>query len=800
MVTLSIEYALSADAFMPHGMCYLWQPGVLTLNIVSDGLITIAYLSIPFSLLLFVRKRVNIEFDWIILFFALFIVACSFSHLMEIVTIWYPMYWLAGGIKAVTAFASVATSILLMKWVPKALHIPSQSSLQRANMDLKREVSERTRAEDRLQLANTTLEVRVAERVAELKMLNEKLLRDKARFEIAADAAGLGFWTLDVKSDSLRWDKGMFALYNLAPLTEAQSFSRWTDCLHPEDRERCEREARDALSGGHTYDTEFRTVRSDGEIRHLRSAGRISRDAEGQVTHMFGVTLDITEGRRADERFRLAIDAAPTGMLLMSITGAIVMVNAEIEHLFGYKRAELIGKEIEMLVPERFRLRHPEFRRGFFDAPRARAMGGGTDLYGLRKDGSEMPVEIGLNPLRTSEGEFVLSSIVDLSQRREVDRLRADFVSTVSHELRTPLTSISGSLGLLQSGALGALPEKAVAMVDIACKNSKRLVRIINDILDIGKLEAGQLTLQAASVPLLGLLQQAIEANASFADKCDVRLRFEGTSSDDRVSVDPDRLVQVLTNLLSNAAKFSPAGAEVLVRMMPQSTVIRVEVQDSGPGIALEFQSRIFEKFAQAESSAIRRFEGTGLGLSISRGLIEAMGGTIGFTTSIGEGTTFYLELPRTESAADATRMNRISESAAVQVLRSTAAALPPHPNLLPKLLYVEDDEDLIAVIGATLAGRVDIVAASGLRDAEQLLRDQQFDLIILDHALADGNGLVLVDRILEFTGHKVPIILLVADMPKDIHEKVDAVLIKSQTSATQAAATILFHLATDRP
>ncbi|MEA3179355.1 MAG: hypothetical protein QOI59_2878 [Gammaproteobacteria bacterium] len=676
---------------------------------------------------------------------------------------------------------------------------PSIEQLQKANMDLAREVVERTNAEERLRLANTTLEERVAERLAELKTLNETLMRDQARSEIAADAARLGFWTLVIEPESLQWDKRMFALYGLTPVAGVQPFSLWTRCLHPEDRERCEREVRDALFEGPEYDTEFRIVRPDGEMRYLRASGRISRDAEGRITRMFGINLDITESRRADERFRLAIDAAPTGMLLMNLTGAIVMVNSEIEHLFGYSRVELIGKQVELLVPERFRLHHPKFRQEFFVAPRARAMGAGRDLYGLRKDGSQMPVEIGLNPLTTSEGEFVLSSIVDLSQRQEVERLRADFVSTVSHELRTPLTSISGSLGLLQSGALGALPEKAAAMVGIASKNSKRLVRIINDILDIGKLDAGQLTLQTVSIPLVDLLHQAIEANASFAEKCEVRLRFEGASADDRVSVDPDRLVQVLTNLLSNAAKFSAPGAEVRVRMIPHPNHVRVEVADSGPGIAVEFQKRIFEKFAQAESSATRRFEGTGLGLSIARNLIDSMGGTIGYTTSIGVGTIFYLELPRTEQAANAKRMSRISESAAHRLLSSTAPALTGGPQLVPKLLYVEDDENLITVIRATLAGRADIVAARGLRDAEKLLRDQQFDMVILDQSLPDGNGLVLVDRIPGLIGHAVPIILLATDVPSNIHEKVNAVLIKSQTSATQAAATILSHLPADR-
>ena len=178
-------------------------------------------------------------------------------------------------------------------------------------------------------LANATLEIRVAERLEELKTLNETLMRDKARFEIAADAAALGFWTLEVESDLLQWDKRMFALYGLAPLAETQPFSHGAGCLHPEDRERFEKEAREALSGGQAYDTEFRIVRSDGETRYMKAAGRISRDTEGRVTRMFGINLDITESRRADERFRLAIDAAPTGMLLMSLTGTIVMANAE---------------------------------------------------------------------------------------------------------------------------------------------------------------------------------------------------------------------------------------------------------------------------------------------------------------------------------------------------------------------------------------------------------------------------------------------------------------------------------------
>jgi signal transduction histidine kinase len=181
--------------------------------------------------------------------------------------------------------------------------------------------------------------------------------------------------------------------------------------------------------------------------------------------------------------------------------------------------------------------------------------------------------------------------------------------------------------------------------VRIANENSGRLAKIINDILDIGKHEAGQLDLRIESTALYELLRRGIEANAAYAEKCDVRFRLESGSTDVRVLADPDRLMQVVTNLLSNAAKFSSTGTEVRVRIRSVGATIRVEVEDSGPGIAESFQSRVFEKFSQAESSSSRRFEGTGLGLSIARKLIEAMGGSIGYSTRVGRGTIFYFEL-----------------------------------------------------------------------------------------------------------------------------------------------------------
>jgi PAS domain S-box-containing protein len=486
-----------------------------------------------------------------------------------------------------------------------------------------------------------------SERIGQLEALNRNLVEDAARSAIAADAAGLGFWTFDVDSKALYWDETMFRLYGLLPSEAQEPEALRASCAQIAGRFKLENITGDAIDGGRDYDLEFNTVHPNGAVRHLKAVARIIRNADGRALRMLGVTFDITERKRSDEQFRLAIEAAPTGMLLTDLRGSIVLVNAQVEKLFGYQRSELLGQAMELLVPEGFRTNTYGFHRELLGDP-TMPLG---HFRGLRKDGSQVPVEIGLTPLVTSEGEFVLSSIVDLSPRLELDRIRNEFVSTVSHELRTPLTSIRGSLGLLQSGAMGTLSGEAEEMVAIAYKNSGRLVRIIDDILDIGTIDAGNLRLQMSIVVLGELLQQSVEANAGFAEQCGVRFLLEPVATTDLVMADPARLMQVVVNLLSNAAKFSPPGGAVLIRVRMAATKLRIEVEDSGTGIPEAFKIHVFDKFAQADPSTARRFAGTGLGLNIARKLVEAMSGSIGFYSAIPHGTIFFVELPRSESA-----------------------------------------------------------------------------------------------------------------------------------------------------
>jgi signal transduction histidine kinase len=236
--------------------------------------------------------------------------------------------------------------------------------------------------------------------------------------------------------------------------------------------------------------------------------------------------------------------------------------------------------------------------------------------------------------------------ISPLAERKRIEQLKDDFVSTVSHELRTPLTSISGSLGLLVGNPAWNLPKPAERLLAIAHANSQRLVRLVNDILDIEKIESGKVAFDLKRVKVQGLIEQAIEATRGFAESCNVRIGLDAASVDGDVNVDPDRLVQVITNLLSNAVKFSPTGGEVKVAIENGAETIKVSVRDHGPGIPAEFKPRIFEKFIQADVSDTRQKGGTGLGLSIVKEIMTRLGGKVGFNDAPGGGTIFHIELP----------------------------------------------------------------------------------------------------------------------------------------------------------
>jgi len=413
-------------------------------------------------------------------------------------------------------------------------------------------------------------------------------------------------------------------------------------------------------------------------------------------------------------------DSAIDAILTLNPSGSIETVNRAALEMFGYAAGDLDRRDIALLIDLATNGEGP-FHARLGESQGALNDGLVRELTGKRKDGSTFPVDVALTAMDLPTGRHVVAVIRDITERRRVETMKDAFVSTVSHELRTPLTSIAGSLGLLAGGAVGELPEKAARLVGIAHANSQRLVRLINDILDIEKLESGRLELDLKPLDLRELAARSIEGVAGYADQLGVRLTVKD-GAPAMVRGDFDRLTQVATNLLSNAAKFSPSGGEILVSVDPETRIARLSVADRGPGIPDAFRSRIFGKFAQADTADNRAKGGTGLGLAIAREIAERHGGRLWFESAEGEGATFHLDLPLWVEGG------RAAENGA------------------GRLLIVEDDADAAEVLREMLAleGFEADVVASG-REALSLARTGGYDAALIDLQLPDADGIGVI-------------------------------------------------------
>ncbi len=350
--------------------------------------------------------------------------------------------------------------------------------------------------------------------------------------------------------------------------------------------------------------------------------------------------------RDSGVRIRAVLENAVDGIITIDARGIIETFNPAAERTFGYPGDEVVGRNVKLLMPAPFREDHDGYLRNYLETGDNKIIGIGREVVGLRKDGSTFPMDLAVSEMEISGQRMFVGIVRDITERKQVDRMKNEFISTVSHELRTPLTSIQGSLALIDKTRPEGLPEKHVRLLGIAHKNCVRLVRLINDILDIEKIESGRIEFDLSALELSPLVRQAIEANQAFADQFSVSLVLARDLPGAMVHADGDRITQVLTNLLSNAAKFSPEGGAVEVSLARRDDGVRVEVADHGDGIPEEFRERIFSKFAQADASSTRKRQGTGLGLSIAKAIVDKHDGRIGFDTETGAGTTFFFELP----------------------------------------------------------------------------------------------------------------------------------------------------------
>jgi PAS domain S-box-containing protein len=390
---------------------------------------------------------------------------------------------------------------------------------------------------------------------------------------------------------------------------------------------------------------------ANGETVWMQSSGVPVFDSHGTFTGYRGTNLEITsevEAAKArdvsEEKFRALFEMAGDAIMVSDpTTFKFIEVNKLAAEQRGYSVDELVGMNIRDIN----KVFDAELAQGLRDEL-ARVGEITYETEHKRKDGSSFPVEI-RSRLMEIDGKNVVSAIVrDITERREVDRLKDEFVSTVSHELRTPLTSIKGALGIIQSGIGGKISEQISSMLEIALRNCERLILLIGDILDMEKIEAGKVDYDMGTVDVRVLVADALEANKGYGEQYGVTIIFDApeVGMDFLVEGDDARLMQVLSNLISNAAKFSPKGADIKISVVRKEEMVRISVSDQGPGIPVRSQSQIFQKFFQADGSSTREKGGTGLGLSISKAIVEHHNGSIDFDTKVGKGTTFYFDLP----------------------------------------------------------------------------------------------------------------------------------------------------------
>ncbi|MDH5435392.1 MAG: cell wall metabolism sensor histidine kinase WalK [Gammaproteobacteria bacterium] len=348
------------------------------------------------------------------------------------------------------------------------------------------------------------------------------------------------------------------------------------------------------------------------------------------------------ELKHRETYLRAIFDNAGEAIITTSNDGTILTANKATSQILGYNIHTLVGKNISSLIPSVDKIKVPE-------EPDATGMlfnSGDKDIMGLHYNGNKTPLDLQLSSFPIDNQEIYLYLLRDNTEKNKMLRIKDEFISVVSHELRTPLTSIKGSLGLLEGGALGPLQDNIKDLVSVAKNNSDRLLTLVNDILNIQKMESNNIEYDCKKLDAGKLIEDCISVNRGLEKNYNITFSITEKTPDLYIYADKDRTFQILTNLMSNAAKFSPSKERIAVSVIKHNKMARFSISDKGNGIPVEFQNKIFTKFSQADSSTSRKQAGTGLGLYISKKLVEDQGGILDYETQIGHGTTFYFDMP----------------------------------------------------------------------------------------------------------------------------------------------------------
>jgi PAS domain S-box-containing protein len=518
-----------------------------------------------------------------------------------------------------------------------------------------RDVNERVQAEEALKQANEQLESRVS--------LGERL-------NLALDAANLGTWDWNIQTNHVVWSGHYSSLFGLLSGTFGNSFTYFMDCIHPEDRPQILEAIELSKQDKSPFSADFRVIWPDGSLHHISGKGKCYYDAQGEPVRMLGVVMDTSNRKKveetlrkfsqeleirvqertqqlqeSEERFRSAFDNAVAGIALVALGGRWLKVNAALCQLLGYSEEELLRIDYQTLTHLDDLGQSLNVVDKLLTSEIASA---GIEKRFLHKQGYPVWVICSLSLVRDEQGQplYFVKQFQDISERRAMEQMKSEFISVVSHELRTPLASICGSLGLLASGVLDDEPHTTKQMLSIAIHEAERLVRLVNDILDLERFEASKVVLDKQWCDAATLMQQVAEVIKPLAEESKITVSLLPQSHSVPVWAAPDRLVQVLINLLSNAIKFSPRESTVTLTAQNQIDRVLFQVKDQGRGIPADKVETIFGQFQQVDASDARDKGGTGLGLTICRNIVQKHGGRIWVESALGKGSAFYFTLP----------------------------------------------------------------------------------------------------------------------------------------------------------
>jgi PAS domain S-box-containing protein len=617
--------------FLPHGTCYLWNPGVLWLNVVSDLVIALVYYAIPALLFWFVRKRRDIGFSWIIVAFAAFILACGTTHLLGAWTVWHATYRLDGMVKAITALVSIVTAVLLVPLLPGLVKMPNPAEVAGMYQKLALDTTELGRVADALR------------RQAEL-------------LDLAHDA----ILVRGLEGTITFWNRGAEQLYGWP---REQALGREShDLLHTLFPEALAAILDQVQQSGY-WEGELVHTRRDGSRLTVFSRWSARQPQEGGV-EILEINHDISARKnleRVNDTFRQLLEAAPDGIVVVSREGAMVQVNSQTERLFGYSRQELVGEPIEMLLPGPARQNHGNHRAEFFREPKVRPMGAGLDLKGLRKDGNEFPVEISLSPIETDQGVQVIASVRDASERKafeqtlrqkniELEKALAAkdlFLAGMSHELRTPLNAILGFAGTLLMRLAGPLNDDQERQLQRIQAGGKTLLALINDVLDLARVESGTIDIERKETSCREMLNEVASVVGPIAEAKSLALDVDLPEPSITIRTHKRAFTQIVVTLARQAVKCSDQGS---LRIGTSETVhgsgkmMAIHVTQS-PGIKAQDQERIRKVFEQVQHG--QPPEGPELGLYLCGKLADLIGGSLEVESEAGEGSRMTLFVPR---------------------------------------------------------------------------------------------------------------------------------------------------------